>query len=80
MSQKEIPKDLQDRIVEAELLQLNVDECPGALAPCGEIRPLIKVGPCRLDYDDSCIVCTLCAQHYTQYWDEMWSEYYRNVL
>lgn len=71
---------LQEEIIEAELLQLNVGVCPGAVRECGQTRPLITVGPRRQDYDDSCTVCTRCAQEYEQYWDEMWSDYWSSRL
>ncbi len=71
---------LLDEIVEVELLQLDVGICPGAMHPCGQKRPLITIGPRRKDYDDSITVCTLCAQEYEQYWDEMWADYYNSVL
>jgi len=73
-------KDLHEEIVEVELLQLNVGICPGAIRSCGQERPLIKVGPRRRDYDDSCTVCTLCAQEYTEHWDEMWDMYWSDRL
>lgn len=71
---------IQEEIVEAELLQLNVGVCPGALNECGQVRPLITVGPRRADYDDSVTVCTLCAQIYEQHWDDTWAEYWSGVL
>lgn len=59
-----------------------IKPCEGVLGPC-EAAGIER--SCRTKYHDeemnkNPILCERCAEYYSEYWDDMWREYYSSVI
>ena len=70
---------IKDDIAEVELLELNKGKCEG---PCQreEDVPRLLCQSRRMDSAQEYMLCSYCAEEYEEFWDEMWSMYYSEVL